>query len=904
MDQQRPGVQPGEERTPRGGIVDLIQDLDAIVWEAEADGVRFTFVSRRAEELLGYPVQQWLAEPDFWAGRLVHPDDRIWAPAFCRRASEEGRDHRFEYRAVAADGRVVWLRDIVRVVRGADGRRHLRGVMFDITEQKRAEEALRESEQRFRSLIENISDIIVVVDAEQRLRYLSPSAERVLGYPVDAMLGRALHEFVHPEDMPALDARIRRWLLAGSGETSAARFQARDGSWRFLQVSGRAHEFADDGPTAVLAARDVSEQTRSDAELRRQRAYFVRLFEDSPEAIVLLDEADRVLRINHEFSRLFGYDADEAAGRPITDLVVPQERREESLALSRRAARGERVGLETVRRRRDGGLVEVSILAVPVEVDGGGVQVYGIYRDISAWRRAEAALHESELHMRSLLEGVRAVVWERDAESLEFRYVSPGVERILGYPLEQWYADAAHWTATLHPDDRARVRACLAGATNSREATIEYRAIDSDGATVWLRDMVHVVREGDGQPGRLRGVTLDITDEKSLEEQLRQAQKMEAIGRLAGGIAHDFNNVLTAIQGHAQLLFEGLEEQSPLREDAEEVRRAATRAASLTRQLLAFSRRQILKPEPLDLNGIVAGVEKMLRRVIGEDIDFEATLAPDLGRVSADPGQIEQVLLNLAVNARDAMPRGGRLWITTSNTVLGEEITSRYVHPGRPGPYVQIQVGDTGSGMPPEVRERVFEPFFTTKEQGKGTGLGLSTVYGIVKQSSGYIFVASEEGQGTTVDIYLPILDDPDAAAQPAEEQGTVAAGSKGSDTVLVVEDEDAVRALVGRVLRKQGYEVIEAPNGRAALRLAELHGERIRLVVTDVVMPEMGGRELAEQLRRARPELRFLFMSGYTDDAAVRRDIADGHTYFLEKPFSPTVLARTIHEALTRDPA
>jgi signal transduction histidine kinase/DNA-binding response OmpR family regulator len=383
-----------------------------------------------------------------------------------------------------------------------------------------------------------------------------------------------------------------------------------------------------------------------------------------------------------------------------------------------------------------------------------------------------------------------------------------------------------------------------------------------------------------------------------LESQLRQAQKMEAVGRLAGGIAHDFNNLLTAILGYGTLLLSRLREDDHGRQNVQEILKAGERAASLTNQLLAFSRKQVLQPKVLDLNALATNLEKMLRRLIGEDIELATSLDGDLGQVRADPGQIEQVIMNLVVNSRDAMPEGGKLTFETANATLGEDYVSRHLG-AKPGRYVMLAVADTGVGMDAQTQARVFEPFFTTKEAGKGTGLGLATVYGIVKQSEGYISVYSEPGQGTIFKIYLPRIDQPVETATA----GQAASVPRGTETILLVEDEEAVRRLARLILEGQGYAVIEAPSAASALAIAEQHATPIHLVLTDVVMPGMNARELSQALTRIRPSARVLFMSGYTGDTIVRHGVLEPGIAFLQKPFTPADLARKVREVLDGAP-
>jgi signal transduction histidine kinase len=402
------------------------------------------------------------------------------------------------------------------------------------------------------------------------------------------------------------------------------------------------------------------------------------------------------------------------------------------------------------------------------------------------------------------------------------------------------------------------------------------------------------VRSPSGNTEGVGAIALETTERRHLEEQLQHSQKMEAVGRLAGGIAHDFNNILTAIKSYGDLLVDDMARGSARVEDVEEIREAADRAANLTRQLLAFSRQQMLRPRILDVNSMVRDLKNMLERLIGADVELKTSLAADLGMVTADPGQLEQILLNLVVNARDAMPEGGRIDIATANVELDEEYARTHAATSA-GPHVMLSVSDTGVGMSRETQKHLFEPFFTTKDLGKGTGLGLSTVYGIVKQSGGWIWVYSEEGKGTTFKIYLPRVDEKAEPSLPAAHSN----GNGGSETILLVEDEPTVREVAARVLRRSGYTVVEALNGADALSKCKEPGSRFDLIVTDIVMPEMGGLELAKRVKETQPFAGILFTSGYTEEAVQRRSFLEPGAAFLEKPFTPAHLAQRARQVL-----
>ena len=536
-----------------------------------------------------------------------------------------------------------------------------------------------------------------------------------------------------------------------------------------------------------------------------------------------------------------------------------------------------------------GDLIATDALAYAVAISATFIAVAAVIaasldRSIRATSADAEALRESQERLQFALAAARMRTWDLDLDTRLMVRTDDGLGRA-----EQF----EQFLTRVHPDDRGRVSRAVRLATDSGWLDVDFRRWGSERMTRWIQAKG---RRQDGPGRRLVGISIDITERRHLEAQFRQAQKMEVVGQLAGGIAHDFNNLLTVIKGNTELALSEVGGSTTGREVLQEALRATEHAAALTRQLLAFSRKEIVQPRTVDINEIILGMEQMVRRLIGENVTVSTHLARDAVATVADPGQIEQILVNLAVNARDAMPQGGRLSIETAHIVLDRP----YLPEGvvvQAGTYVMLRVRDTGIGMESAVQSRVFEPFFTTKGPTKGTGLGLSTVYGIVKQAGGYIWVESEAGQGSTFTIYLPQA--PPAAAEPELKPPEPEPAVAASETILLVEDEGGVRRLACRILNRQGYRVIEASNGIEALEIAGQSDTLIDLLVTDLVMPRMGGRELAARVHEQRPAMKVLFMSGYTNDEVLRHDLLDPGVAFLPKPFSPRDLLNAVRAAL-----
>ncbi len=797
-----------------------------------------------------------------------------------------------------------------------------------------AERRLRESERRYAATLNSIGDAVITTDTAGRVTFLNPVAEGLTGWRQAEAFGRPLGE-VFPVAGGGAGAGAAAVLTDGAG------LLTREG--REVPIDASAVPIVEDrGGTAgtVVVFRDVSERKRREGEIRLLQTIVLAFgeAEDLHSALEMLlrrvceatgwvlgqawlpdpghgalacspawycaDAALEPFRRSTEgrtFSAGVGLPGRVwAARQPAWIRDVTSDASFLRAAAARQVGLRAGMGIPVLAGKEVIAVIEFFVKE-PRAADEALLGLVGSVATqlgiVMLRKQAEEKLRRSQQRYEALVNSVDGIVWEADPQTLRLRFVSRRAERLLGYPIERWRAEPTFWQDHVHPEDRERALCeCLAAAREGRDHEFTYRMVAADGREVWLNDRVSVVSEG-GRVLALRGVMVDVTRQKRLEAQLRQAQKMDALGRLAGGVAHDFNNLLTVINGYGDMLLAGLPPGDSSCGAVEEIREAGDRAAGLTRQLLAFSRQQVLQSTPLNLNNVVAGMQRMLARLIGEDVVLTTRLADGLGLVMADLGQMEQVILNLAVNARDAMPGGGQLTLETADADPGDPEVQADLGV-RPGRHVRLAVSDTGCGMDAATRANLFEPFFTTKEAGKGTGLGLATVYGIISQSGGHVAVSSEPGRGTTFRIYLPRAESPPAPA-PRGTDGPEPPG--GSEVVLLVEDDASVRELFGLVLRRRGYTVLEAGDGAEALEVCGRSAGRIDLVVTDVVLPRVSGPQLVAALAGTRPGLKVLYLSGYPESAGLRCDATGAAEGFLQKPFVPAALARAVRAVLDR---
>jgi len=771
----------------------------------------------------------------------------------------------------------------------------------EIDERRRMEEELRFSEQKYASIFQLMPDMAGITRLEDgTFLEINPGFTRISGWEKEDVLGHTSLELgLWTQEVRAQAVTLVR--AQGRLENFEFQLGVKSGEKRNALMFLTPIEVLGDR-CLYFMARDVTELKLAQTVLVQEQARLRNLLQTIPALIWMKDPLGLYLSCNSRFERFFGAPESLIVGKTDYDFVSAELADIFRAHDQKAIANGQpSVNEEWVSYADDGHRELLETIKTPVyDTAGNLLGVLGIAWDITEKKRIEEELRKERSRFVNLVDSVDGIVWETDAESLTFTYVSQQAERLLGYPKEAWHEEG-FWLRHLHPQDRERVRAHSVACTVQRaDHELEYRFLADNGATFWIQDFVTVVAE-DGAPRWRRGVMVDVTRKKeeeqerrNLELQLRQAQKIEAIGRLAGGVAHDFNNQLSVILGYADLMRNTLLSPEKMRTYVNQILKAATLSRDITRQLLAFSRQEVITPQALDLNGLVKGVKKGLGRLIREDIRFDLRLGDHLWPILMDPTQVDQVIMNLIVNARDAMEHGGLLIVETRNVVL--DATFAKHHPEiAAGEYVQLAVSDTGSGMGSETVLHIFEPFYTTKETGKGTGLGLATVYGIVSQNKGLVLVESELGRGSTFKVYFPRSE---AAPQAAAGQAPGLLTEDRSGVILLVEDEETVRQMATDILEEGGYTVLVAATPHEALGICAHPEPQIDLLLTDVIMPEINGRELSRQIRSLRPGIKVLFMSGYAADI-LPGDREDAETAFIKKPFGVQTLLERIAQQL-----
>jgi two-component system cell cycle sensor histidine kinase/response regulator CckA len=860
----------------------------------------FLAVNEAAIQRYGYTREEFLSmtrhdirvEPAGRPGSITVPADNI------------GKNEIWSGQHRKKDGTLIDVEVSSQII-AFDGHEACLALALDVTDRKQAEESARQSERRTRLIFDTALDAVISMRASGMISDWSAQAERMFGWSRAEAVGRKMSDTIIPaRHRDAHNRALGRFLETGEGPVLNKRIEiiglARDGREFPIELAISPARLGGEWTFSAFI-RDLTEQKKTAEALRLGEQRYRELFEGIPVGLYRSTPDGNLIDANPAMVAMLGYpDRESLLATPSASLYV--DAADQYRWSAEMTGTGAVLDFDVQIRRADGVAIWVRDTAfVTRNPDGTALLYEGILEDITARVEAERALQANERRLVQILEAVPLGIFVSDHEGRPV-FANAAAKAILGTgiagvnsprELSQFYQIYRAGTDELYPFERLPSMRALTGEV----LTVDDMELHQGDRVVSINAQGAPIVDNEGKVVAAVVAFIDTTERKSLESQRRQTSKMEAVGQLAGGVAHDFNNLLTVIMSYGAMLLEHLDEGDCNREDVQEIAAAADRAASLTRQLLTFSRQQVMQPRVMSINTVVGELENMLRRLIGEDIELRTFLEPGILTINADPGQLEQVLINLVVNARDAMPAGGRITIRTSFAELSAESGSGTFNPPD-GEFVMLAVSDTGTGMTREVQQRLFEPFFTTKKLGRGTGLGLSTVYGIVKQSGGEVHVYSEIGQGSTFKVFFPRVT-AGAEERPADIKPKEV--PQGSETLLVVEDDSSLRGLVERVLKNCGYTVYAADGGVEALAIARNPELLIDAVITDVVMPGMNGRELVEKLVKSRPELGSLLMSGYTDDDVLRRGVLQGETAFLQKPFTPEQLARKVRAVLDR---
>jgi two-component system cell cycle sensor histidine kinase/response regulator CckA len=873
-----------------------LETLHAALLDAVSDSVIVTDLegriqswNRGATAIFGYSAEEMIGQtpaklyPEEPSSRFAEDLDRILA----------GEDFAGEWLGRHRDGSPVWVTIRTTAVRNGTGHPvGFLGVARDISRRKRAEAALAEGQAQLELIADTAPAYIVQCDAERRYTFVNRAYAGRFGLTPDQVVGKYVWDVVGERGYASFKDRMDE-VLAGRRVEYEMEIPYDSIGARYIHCA-YAPYFGSDGTVQGLVAviTDIGERKRAEASVREQEALLRTILEALPVGVWVMDKDAEITYANPTARRIWGappllhprewgqFKAWWPDGRPLV--------REESPVRKMLRDGVPQLNLEWDIETFDGQRKSILSANVPLRDAGGTIMgAVSINVDVTEHRQAEAALRETDARLK-LAQGAAGLTiweWEPDTGMTSF---TPEFIALYGLPPDTPPWTYEEWRERIHPDDRDRVieelDAALAGI---RSYDTEYRVLWDDGSVHWIAARGQMLPDVAGRPRRMIGVNFDVSRRREAEHQLRQLDRLETVARLAGGVAHEANNQMTVVTAAATFILRREDLPDTVREDAMHIRQAAERTAAITQQLLAFSRRQVLQPRVIDLNASIRGFEAIIRRTIGEDIRLRLALPAELGRVRIDEGQLQQVLLNLTLNARDAMPSGGTLSLETRELAVQGPSTESHGIRIRPGPYIELCVRDSGVGMDARTLAHLFEPFFTTKGVGRGTGLGLSTVYGIVKQSNGYVYAESAAGLGTSLRILLPVATDP-----MSPHPGSRVAGGQGrGETVLVVDDEPVVRSMMMRSLREAGYVVLEAEDGRTAVARAASHAGPIHAVVTDLAMPGMRGRELARILAQGRPEIRVLFVSGFAGEEVERLGLLEAGRPFLSKPFDPELL-------------
>ena len=832
--------------------------------------------------------------------KYIHPNDRKMYTDVINETLENKKSYWMQYRITINNNEKI-IEDIGRIVLDDSGNSGiLEGTVQDITERKHTERQLQESEERWKFALEGAGAGVWDWNIRTDKVYFSEKWIEMLGYHKDEILGNPeeWYKMVHPDDRKEHYADIQKVIAKQEKYFSnELRVQTKNGSYKWILAQGMITSWdKENKPVRMIGTyTDITERELAKQALQESERYYRAMLNQLNESVMVIDQNYKITDVNQKVLATYDYKTEEIKGKHCYEVThgykQPCDKEGELCPLPDVFRTGKPANCLHKHIIKGKQIIWVDIVVAPFKDSNGKItHVIHSTRDIS-----ELMLAQEELSKLTVaIEQSPASVVITDSKG-NIEYVNPKFTEVTDYTFEEVKGRNPNVLKSgEHP--AKYYKKLWETITKGNTWHGEFHNKKKNGELFWEEATIGPITNEKGEITHFIALKEDITERKDLAQKLAQSQKLESIGQLAGGVAHDFNNLLTIINGYSTIILSKLNEDDPIRKDIKEIFNAGERAGHLTQQLLAFSRKQIIRPQIVNFNNLISEMEKMLNRLIGEDIILTTKLDKKLSYIKVDPGQIDQVIMNLAVNARDAMPEGGHLTIETTNKTIDNTYSRQHLN-AYPGDYVMLSVTDTGTGMNEKTKAKIFEPFFTTKEEGKGTGLGLSTVYGIIKQNNGYIWVYSEPGIGTTFKIYLPVIEGMDKSNN--NKSLSFKDSYSGTETILVTEDSEKIRELTAKILKEKGYKILKAANGKEALKIIETNNDPIDLIVTDVIMPQMGGQKLVKKIRKINKSIKVIYISGYTDDAISRHGILDESFPFLNKPFNPKDLLKIVRETL-----